>query len=115
MKGYQLTFFTAQDAHHQHTPMAEWLLKFAQDSGAAGGTVVAGAEGFDHAGRIHSTHFFELADQPLAVTVSVDEECCERLMSALSQEDVDLTYVKVPVVYGRVGKAVADDRSEAKL
>jgi PII-like signaling protein len=115
MKGYQLTFFITQDCHHHPTPMSEWLLKFAQDNGAYGGTMVAGTEGFDRAGRIHSTHFFDLADQPLAVTVSVDEECCERLMSALSQEDVDLAYVKVPVEYGRVGKTIADDSSDTKL
>lgn len=89
--------------------MSDWLLKFAQDNGAYSGTMAGGTEEFDRTGRIHSTHFFELADQPLAVTVSVDEECCERFMSALSQEDADLAYVKVPVEYGRVRKAVADD------
>jgi hypothetical protein len=36
----------------------------------------------------------------------VDEAACQRLMDALAQEDINLTYVKVPVEYGRVGKAV---------
>ena len=80
--------------------------RFAKEQGAAGGTLVGAAEGFDHAGRFHSAHFFELADQPLAITVSVDEAACQRLMDALAQEDINLTYVKVPVEYGRVGKAV---------
>lgn len=106
MKGYQLTFFTGQDRRHRHTPIGEWLLKFAKEQGAAGGTLVGAAEGFDHAGRFHSAHFFELADQPLAITVSVDEAACQRLMDALAQEDINLTCVKVPVEYGRVGKAV---------
>ncbi|WP_198972829.1 DUF190 domain-containing protein [Xylophilus sp. ASV27] len=106
MKGYQLTFFTEQNRRHGHTPIGEWLLKFAQDNGAAGGTLVGGAEAFDHAGRFHSAHFFELADQPLAITVSVDEAACQRLMDALAQEEVKLGYVKVPVEYGHVGKAV---------
>ncbi len=105
MKGYQLTFFTAQDRRYRHTPIGEWLLKFAREHGAVGGTLVGGAEGFDHAGHFHSAGFIELADQPLAITVSVDEAACRRLMDALAQEDIDLTYVKVPVEYGRVGKA----------
>ncbi|MFT3760967.1 DUF190 domain-containing protein [Thauera sp.] len=109
MKGYQLTFFTAQDRRHGHTPIGDWLLQFAKDHGAVGGTLVGGAEGFDHVGRFHSAHFFELADQPLAVTVSVDERVCEGLMEALAQEDIDLTYVKVPVEYGRIGRKAKED------
>lgn len=105
MKGYQLTFFTAQDRRHRHTPIGEWLLNIAKEHGAVGGTMVSGAEGFDHVGRFHSAHFFELADQPVAVTVSVDEAGYQRLMYALAQEEISLAYVKVPIEYGRVGKA----------
>lgn len=104
MQGYQLTFFTAQDRRHGHRPLGEWLLEFARQHGAAGGTLVGAAEGFDHAGRFHSAHFFELADQPLAVTVSVDEAACRSLMEALAREDIELTYVKVPVEFGRIGR-----------
>lgn len=104
MQGYQLTFFTAQDRRVGRRPIGEWLLEFARAHGAMGGTLVGGAEGFDHAGRLHSAHFFELADQPLAVTVSVDEAACQRLMAALAQQEVDLSYVKVPIEFGRVGR-----------
>ncbi|AJC44731.1 DUF190 domain-containing protein [Xanthomonas sacchari] len=107
MQGYQLTFFTEQERRHRHAPIGEWLLQFAKAHGACGGTVVGGLEGFDHGGHLHATHFFELAEQPLAVTVSVDEAACQRLMQALAEEELDLSYVKVPVEYGRVGKAVA--------
>lgn len=106
MQGYQLTFFTEQNQKHGHQPVCEWLLKFAEKHGALGGTVVAGAEGFDRAGKFHSAGFFELADQPVAVTVSVDEQAYQALMNALAQEDVDLGYVKAPVEFGRVGRGV---------
>ncbi len=33
MKGYQLTFFTEQNRRHGHTPIGEWLLKFAMEHG----------------------------------------------------------------------------------
>lgn len=102
--GYQLTFFTEQNRRHGHTPIGDWLLKFAKDHGAFGGTLAGGAEGFDHNGRFHSSHFFELADQPLAITVAVDEAAHKRLMDALDEEDINLAYVKVSVEYGRIGK-----------
>lgn len=105
MKGYQLTFFTEQDRRHHHTPIGEWLLAFAKDHGAMGGTLVGAAEGFGHTGHFHSSHFFELADQPLAITVSVDEAGCQTLMEALTEEDIDLSYIKVPIEFGRVGKS----------
>lgn len=108
MQGYQLTFFTQQDRYHEHQPLGDWLLKFAKSQGAAGGTLLGAGEGFDHTGHLHSAHFFELADQPLAVTVSVDEATCERLLNALAQEDINLAYIKVPVEYGHVGKAARD-------
>ena len=104
MRGFQLTFFTAQSQRVGHQPLGEWLLALAKAHGAAGGTLVGGGEGFDHRGHFHSAHFFELADQPLAVTVSVDEQACERLMNTLAQEAIDLAYVKVPVEFGRVGR-----------
>jgi PII-like signaling protein len=105
MRGYQLTFFTEQNRNYGHQPICDWLLKFAEEHGASGGTLVPGAQGFDHAGRFHSAGFFELADQPVAVTVSVDEQAYQRLMKALAEEDVNLGYVKVPVEFGRVGRA----------
>ncbi|AOY95952.1 DUF190 domain-containing protein [Pseudomonas sp. ZM23] len=104
MQGYQLTFFTGQDKHVGSKPIGQWLLEFAQKHGAIGGTLVGAGEGFDHHGRFHSAHFFELADQPLAVTVSVAEANYQPLMDALAQEDINLAYVMVPVEFGRVGK-----------
>ncbi|WP_176060201.1 DUF190 domain-containing protein [Paraburkholderia sp. BCC1876] len=107
MQGYQLTFFTEQNRKHGHQSICDWLLKFAEQHGASGGTLMTGAEGFDRAGKFHSAGFFELADQPLAITVSVDEQACQGLMNALAEEDVDLSYVKIPVEFGRVGRSVA--------
>ncbi|KVX69098.1 hypothetical protein WT34_24290 [Burkholderia stagnalis] len=105
MQGYQLTFYTEQNRKHGHQAVCEWLLKFAEQHGASGGTLVTGAQGFDHSGKFHSAGFFELADQPVAVTVSVEEPAYQRLMSALADEDVNLSYVKIPVEFGRIGRA----------
>lgn len=105
MKGYQITFFAEQEHRHGHTPTGDWLLQFAKDQGAIGGSLVGAAEGFGAAGRMRSTHFFELAQQPVAVTLSATEECADRLLSALAVEPITVFYIKVPMEYGRIGTA----------
>lgn len=105
MKGYQITFFCEQEQHHKHTPMGDWLLQFAQDQGAMGGSMVGAATGFGAAGKMHSTHFFELAQQPVAVTVSATDEVAARLLEALALEPITMFYIQVPMTYGRLGTA----------
>jgi PII-like signaling protein len=105
MQGYQITFFTQQDKRHHGKPLADWLVHLAQEMGLPGATLISGGEGFGHHGRIHSAHFFELADQPQEVmmVVSVDES--ERLFVRLKAEGVGIFYVKTPVEFGMLGDA----------
>jgi PII-like signaling protein len=105
MIGYQITFFTHQDKRHKHQPMAEWLLLAARDLGLRGATIVAGSEGYGQHRRIHSAHFFELADQPQEVMLAVSEDECARLFELLEKEAVQLFYVKTPVEFGILGEA----------
>lgn len=105
MKGYQVTFFTQQDKRHAGTPMAEWLMFAARRMGLHGATIVAASEGFGHRGRIHSAHFFELADQPQEVTLACTAEELERLFDHLRKEGVHVFYVKSEVQFGVVGEA----------
>ena len=105
MKGYQITFFTQQDRRHKHKPMAEWLMLAARDLGVRGATIVAGSEGYGQHRRIHSAHFFELADQPQEVMMAVSEDEAERLFAYLQEEAVHLFYVKTAVEFGTLGEA----------
>lgn len=105
MKGYQITFLTHQDHRHHHKPMAEWLLLAARELGLRGATVVSASEGFGQHRRIHSAHFFELADQPQEVVMAVSEEESQRLFAYLKQEGVHLFYVKSAVEFGVLGEA----------
>lgn len=104
MKGFQVTFFTQQDKRHKHQPMAEWLLMSARKLGLRGGTIVPAAEGFGHHGRVHSAHFFDLADQPLEITLAVTEDELNRLFDHLRAEQVHLFYVKSEVEFGTLGE-----------
>ena len=103
MKGFQITFFTQQDRRHHHRPLAEWLMFAALELGVRGATVIAASEGFGMHRRIHSAHFFELADQPQEIVVAATEEEADRLFAFLQKEGVHLFYVKSPVEFGVLG------------
>jgi len=102
MKGYQLVFFTQQNRRHGRTPMAEWLLEFARQHGAFGGTLFNATEGFGQDGKFHSAHFFELADQPVGVTIVIDEDKGDALIAALEKEDIGVFFMKMSVEFCRL-------------
>ena len=103
MNGYQITFFTQQNKRHHGKPLGEWLVLLAKEMKLPGATLIAGSEGFGHHGRIHHTHFFELADQPQEIQMAVTEEDSARLFARLKAEGVHLFYVKTPVEFGVLG------------
>ena len=103
MQGYQLTFFTQQDRRHGHLPLGQWLIEEARSLGISGATLIPAAEGFGHGGKIRSAHFFELADQPLEVTMAVSEAELERLFARLQEEKINIFYLKFPIEFGMTG------------
>lgn len=103
MKGYQVTFFTQQDRRHGHKPVSEWLMLAARDLGIRGAIILAASEGFGHDRRIHSAHFFELADQPQEVVMAVTEEELQRLFEVIEREGVQVFYAKTEVEFGTLG------------
>jgi PII-like signaling protein len=104
MDGYQITFFTVQDRRHRGKPVADWLVHLASELGLRGATVIPASEGIGHHHRIHSAHFFELADQPVSVVIAATREEADRLFERLRAEGVNLFYVKTAVEFGVVGK-----------
>jgi PII-like signaling protein len=104
MHGYQITFFTQQDRRQEGRPLADWLVETARALGVRGATALAGSEGFGHSRRIHSARFFELADQPVEVTMVASVEETERLFAHLSQHGVHVFYARTPVEFGTTGE-----------
>lgn len=104
MKGYQITFFTHQDKRHHGKPLGDWLVKLAKDMGLPGATLIAGGKGFGHHRRMHSAHFFELADQPQEIQMAASIEDTERLFERLKAEGVHLFYIKSLVEFGTLGE-----------
>jgi PII-like signaling protein len=105
MKGFQLEFFMEQNRRHGHEALWEWLLAAARKLGVRGATVFMGAMGYGQHRRIHAAHFFELADQPVEVTMVVTDDEAQQLFALLEQEQMRVFYVKIPVEFGFVGDA----------
>ncbi len=105
MNGYQITFFTQQDHRHRGQPLGEWLILLAREMNLPGATLIAGSEGVGHHRRLHSAHFFELADQPQEVQIVVGDDDSKRLFERLKEEGVNVFYVKTPAEFGTLGEA----------
>lgn len=103
MQGFQLTFFTQQDRRHGGLPLGEWLIQEARKLGVAGATLIAATEGFGHDRKLHSAHFFELADQPIEITLAISETDAQRLFEKLREEKINIFYVKTPIEFGMTG------------
>jgi PII-like signaling protein len=105
MNGYQVTFFSQQGRRLGHKPIHDWLMDVCRSMGIKGITTIAGVEGVGRGGKVHSAHFFELADQPLEITMALTEAQCAALFARLRLENADLFYVKTAVEFGVVGSA----------
>ena len=105
MQGHQLTFFTQQDRKHGHLPLGEWLVQEARDLGMGGATLITASEGFGHGGRLHSANFFELADQPIEVTMALSESDTARFFQRLREEKITVFYIKTPIEFGMTENA----------
>lgn len=104
MNGFQVTFFTHQNRRHRGEPVASWLLHTCKSMGLRGATVMPGSISLGHDGRFHSSHFFELADQPVEILVVGSTADIERLFAHLKDENVHLFYVKSAVEFGVLGE-----------
>lgn len=104
MHGYQLTFFTQQTRLHGALTIAEWLIAEAKKLGISGVTVTAAQSGYGRDGKLHSAHFFELAEQPVEVTMAVAAEKSDLLFAKIAAERLKIFYVKTPIEFGVTGE-----------
>ena len=107
MQGFQVTFHTEQNRRHGHHLVTDWLMELAQSLGIQGVTTSAGTLGVGRDGKLHSAHFIELSDQPVAVTMALTAPQCTLLFDRLALENANLFYVKTAVEFGVVGNVSA--------
>jgi protein CrcB len=104
MQGFQITFFFTQDRTHKGKGMTAWLLDLAAGLGISGATASASTEGFGRHHHLHSRRFFELADQPLELTMAVSGLEIQQLFECLRMEQIKLFYVVSAVEFGVTGE-----------
>ena len=104
MRGWQLTFYTQQGRSHGTRSIAEWLVAEAKALGISGATMSAAQGGYGRDGRLHWANFFELAEQPLEVSLALSDEAAERLFARIAAEGLRIFYTKVPVEFGITGE-----------
>ena len=82
----------------------DWIVDVVKEMGLRGATLSTGIGGFGHTGRLHSSHFFEMADQPTEIRMAITEDEYERLFKRLELEEISVFYIKTPIEMGTVGK-----------
>jgi len=83
--------------------VVDWLLDEAKRAGIVGATVIEIAEGVDAKGKYHAARFFELADQPVAVTLIADDASIDALLARLRDGGIRLFYTRAPIEYDTLG------------
>lgn len=104
MKGSQLTVYANQSHRVEHVSVVDWLLHLIEKCDIHGATVIEVSEGIDAHGKLHAARFFELADQPVAVTVASSDTHIDDLLAHLKAANVRLFYTRLPVEYGELGE-----------
>ena len=108
MTGYMIVFFTQQNCRYQGKMPSKWIVDVAKEMGLRGATLCTGIEGFGHTGKLHSSHFFELADQPTEIRLAITEDEAERLFTRLDSEEISVFLTKTPIEMGILGRAPSD-------
>lgn len=103
MKGFQLIFSTLQSRKHPNGEyISQWLVNMSEKIGIKGVTILNASQGIGRDGKLHSSTFFELADEPLEIIMNVSEAESEKLFTLLSEEKLGLFYTKIATEYGTV-------------
>jgi len=103
MKGFQLIFSTLQSRKHPNGEhISQWLVNMSEKIGIKGVTILNASQGIGRDGKLHSSTFFELADEPLEIIMNVSEAEAEKLFTLLSEEKLGLFYTKIATEYGTI-------------
>ncbi|MGK2953984.1 MAG: DUF190 domain-containing protein [Thiobacillus sp.] len=100
MNAVCLQVFVSEASRHHGKLTYEWLLDAAQALGIDGGSVFRAIAGFGRHGR-HDAGFFELAGElPVVVEFFVDAALADRLLQAITADDLKLVYARLPAEIG---------------
>lgn len=100
MEGYRVVFSTIKGRKHEDEYIKDWLIKKAKELGIGGVTVLNAQLGYGRDNKIHSSHFFELADEPEEIIMHLSQEQCDKLFEEISSSKLSIFYSKAKVEFG---------------
>jgi len=107
-EGHLLRIFIGESDRHEGVPLAEWIVKQAQEHGLAGATVLRGLEGFGAHSRLHTAKILRLSsDLPLVVEIVDTREKIESFLPTIdgAVEEGLATLEKVEIRFYRSGSS----------
>lgn len=100
MEGYKIVFSTIKGRKHQNMYIKDWLINKAKELQISGLTVINAELGYGRDNKIHSSHFFELADEPEEIIIYVTQEQCDKLFEEIKNSKLNIFYSKTKVEFG---------------
>lgn len=83
-EGYLLRIIIGESARHEGTPLYEWIVVKARESGVAGATVVRGMMGYGAHSRIKTTSILRLSeDLPVIIEMIDTREKLEQFLESV--------------------------------
>ena len=106
MQGIYLKLFVPEQLRLHGDLLYEWILKQAESIGISGGSAVRAMAGYGRHGRLHETHFFELAGElPVILEFFASDEAISQLLALITAENSSLFYIKFNAEAGQTGHA----------
>lgn len=102
--GYEVIFFLPESRRHNGKRVYNWVIDTAESLGIDRMTKRSDVEGTGADGKLHSAHFFDLADQPIEIMYAMDEEKAESFISAVEKTGAPLFCICRPIYFGHLNE-----------
>lgn len=100
--GYEVIFILPENRHHKGKRVYDLVIGAAENLGITRMTERSDIEGTGEDGKLHSAHFFELADRPIELMYAMDEATATAFIDAVEQTGAPVFCICRPVQYGQL-------------
>ena len=101
--GWELIFMAPRSRRHAGEPVLNAVVRLAAQQGLTHYTRRTDAEGSGISGRVHSAHFFDLADEPEELTLVATRTRAAALLHAVEQADLEVFVLRREIEYAQLG------------
>lgn len=109
MKGFELVFMAPRSRRHDGKPVIDAITGIARSQGIKRYTRRINTEGVGPSGHTHSSHFFELMDEPEELAFVLDSDKAELLLQTVEAEGIHVFCMRRPIDYWQFGSPTSAD------